>query len=488
MFLYDDNSITIDGPTDLSFSQEDVPKRFEAYGWHTLTVEDGNDLEAIEAAIRAGVAEEGRPTLISLKTVIGFGSPRAGTRNAHSDPMPDEQVRATKEALGWDPDAQFLDPGRACTSTGATERSSAAPPRRPSGARASTRGAPRTRSSPRNGADAWAGEPLAGFADAIPVFDADGPAVSTRVAASKVMQAFGPFVPTMVGGAADLVHSTFTHFEGDEAFTPEHAGRNVAWGVREHGMGAAVNGLALHGGIVKPFCSTFFVFTDYMRPPIRLSALMKLDAVWIFSHDSVAVGEDGPTHQPVEHLAAMRAIPDLTVIRPADANEAAEAWAAILEACPARSASCSRGRTSRSSTGACSRRRPACAAGAYVLADADSPDVVLVATGAEVGTALGARDVLAEKGIQARVVSMPSWELFEAQDADYRDEVLPAGVPKISVEAAATFGWSRWVDASIGIDTFGASGKGDKVLAHFGFSPEPIAERVEQTIAELAVS
>ncbi len=312
--------------------------------------------------------------------------------------------------------------------------------------------------------------------------------MATRKSAAQVMQAFGPYVPTMVGGAADLIHSTFTKFDGEPDFSAERSARNVAWGVREHGMGAAVNGLALHGGIVRPFCSTFFVFTDYMRPPIRLSALMKLSCVWIFSHDSVAVGEDGPTHQPVEHLAAMRAIPGLTVIRPADANEAAEAWGAILGDLSgpiclvlSRQDVATLDRTTLASASGLRR-------GAYVLADVDSPDVVLVATGAEVGTALGARDLLAEKGVRMRVVSMPSWELFEQQESDYREEVLPTRVPKISLEAGSTFGWSRWVDASIGIDTFGASGKGGKVLEHFGISPEAVATRVEQTIAELAVS
>jgi transketolase len=300
------------------------------------------------------------------------------------------------------------------------------------------------------------------------------------------MQAFESYVPTMVGGAADLVHSTFTEFKDEEWYAPGHSGRNVAWGVREHGMGAAVNGLALHGGIVKPFCSTFFVFTDYMRPPIRLSALMKLDCVWIFSHDSVAVGEDGPTHQPIEHLAAMRAIPNLTVIRPADANETAEAWGAILEdlsgpVCLV---------LSRQNVPTIDRAVFAPASGlrrgAYVLAEVDSPDVVLVATGAEVGTALAASDLLSQQGVQARVVSMPSWELFEAQRPEYREDVLPDDVPKISVEAGATFGWSRWVDASIGIDTFGASGKGDKVLEHFGISPAAVAVHVQATIEALA--
>jgi len=253
-------------------------------------------------------------------------------------------------------------------------------------------------------------------------------------------------------------------------------------------MGAAVVGLSLHGGIVKPFCSTFFVFTDYMRPPIRLSALGRLDCVWIFSHDSVAVGEDGPTHQPVEHLAAMRAIPNLTVIRPSDATEAAEAWSLILG--DLKGPICLV--LSRQNVPVIDRNALASASGlrrgAYVLVEAGSPDVVLVATGAEVGTALGARDLLADKGLQVRVVSMPSWELFERESAEYREEVLPRGVPKISVEAGSTFGWAKWVDASIGIDSFGLSGKGDKVLEHFGISPAGVATQVEEKIAELAVS
>src|SRR6478735_8801839 len=264
VFLYDDNGITIDGPTSLAFSTEDVPKRFEAYGWHTLTVEDGNDLDAIEAALRAGMAETERPTLISLKTVIGFGSPRAGTRNAHSDPMPDEMVRETKEALGWDPDAQFLIPDgvyehwrNPCIERGAAWQDEWDD-------RFKTWSAANGELA-ADWKDALAGKPKAGVAAAIKVFSADDKPISTRKAAAQVMQSFAPFVPTMVGGAADLVHSTFTEFEGDETFSPEHAGRNVAWGVREHGMGSAVVGLALHGGILKPFCSTFFVFTDYMR-------------------------------------------------------------------------------------------------------------------------------------------------------------------------------------------------------------------------------
>jgi transketolase len=485
VYLYDDNRITIDGPTDLAFSTENVEERFRAYGWHTLAVEDGNDLEAIEAAIRDGMAEEERPTLIRLRTVIGFGSPRAGTRNAHSDPFPEEQVVATKEALGWDPDAKFLVPAEvyAHWRDRTLERGAAAQ------AEWTERFGTWAEANSELAEDwglAWAGNARPGLAAALPVFDPAAPALSTRKAASSVMQAFGPYVPTMVGGAADLVHSTFTQFDGEILYTPEHAGRNVAWGVREHGMGAAVNGLALHGGIVKPFGSTFFVFTDYMRPPIRLSALSRLDCVWIFSHDSVAVGEDGPTHQPVEQLAAMRAIPNLTLIRPADANECSEAWGLVFDGLEGPVCLV----LSRQNVATIDRSLYAPASGlrrgAYVLADGDAPDVVLVATGAEVGTALGARALLAERGIQARVVSMPSWELFEQESPAYRDEVLPPGVPKISVEAASTFGWARWVDASIGIDRFGASGKGDKVLAHFGISPESVADRVRAMVAELA--
>jgi transketolase len=392
-------------------------------------------------------------------------------------------VRETKVALGWDPDAQFFVPEEVLAHFDQHERGAAA---QKEWEERVERWATKNVEAAAEWHDAWSGRPRAGVAAALPVFDPDPKGVSTRVAGKDIMQAFASYVPTMIGGAADLVHSTFTEFKDEEWYAPGHSGRNISWGVREHGMGAAVNGLALHGGIVKPFCSTFFVFTDYMRPPIRLSALMKLDCVWIFSHDSVAVGEDGPTHQPIEHLAAMRAIPNLTVIRPADANETAEAWGAILEdlsgpVCLV---------LSRQNVPTIDRAVLAPASGlrrgAYVLAEVDSPDVVLVATGAEVGTALAASDILAEQGVQARVVSMPSWELFEAQRPEYREDVLPAGVPKISVEAGATFGWSRWVDASIGIDTFGASGKGDKVLEHFGISPTTVAAHVQATIAALA--
>jgi transketolase len=487
VYLYDDNRITIDGSTELSFS-EDVEARFSAQGWHTLRVEDGEDVAAIEQAIRAGIAEQERPTLIRLTTIIAHHAPtRRGTSKAHGEALGTDEVAATKEALGWDPEQHFLIPDRVyehfrdhCRERGAREQQAW-----------------------QERFDAWAGKngELAeewrdgqagkvgnGLAAALPTFDpAETPKIATRAASGKVFEAISPFVPTMVGGAADLVGSTKTIFPGEPSYSREHAGRNVHWGVREHAMAAAVNGLALHGGIVKPYGSTFFVFTDYMRPSIRLSALMGLDVLWVLTHDSVAVGEDGPTHEPIEHLASLRAMPGLTLLRPADAAETVEAWRVALEEVsgPAMLVLTRQDlpvldRTALASAEGVGR-------GAYVLADADSPDAILAATGSEVWVALAARDLLAERGVQLRIVSMPSWELFAAQSADYRQDVLPAGVPKISLEAASTFGWSRWVDRSIGIDTFGASGPGAAVLAHYGIAPEPVAARVEELIGELAL-
>ena len=487
VFLYDDNGITIDGPTTLAFAGEDVLARFRAYGWHTLEVEDGNDVDAIESALREGMAEERRPTLIRLRTVIGYGSPRAGTRSAHSDPMPEEQVRATKEALGWDPDAQFVVPAEvyahwrdACLERGAAAQAewqarvdawAAANPERAAEWR-----------------DAWAGRPRAGVAGALPVFEA-GQSVSTRKSAAEVMQAFGPYVPTMIGGAADLVHSTFTQFEGEPPYSAAASSRNVAWGVREHGMGAAVNGLALHGGIVKPFCSTFFVFTDYMRPPIRLSALMGLDVVWIFSHDSVAVGEDGPTHQPVEHLAAMRAMPGLRLIRPADANETAVAWQVAIDNDGPTALVLTRQDVPVVVT---PEQAQGLRAGAYVVSDSDGVvdpeedlDIVLIGTGSEVAVCLDAKPVLEAEGLKVRVVSMPSWTLFAALDDDAQEQVLPSDVPTLAVEAASSFGWDRWADDTVSIDRFGASAPGNVALEKFGFTGDHVARRAKELLDDL---
>jgi transketolase len=480
VYLYDDNRITIDGSTEIAFS-EDVTARFAAQGWHTLEVDDGEDVEAIEAALRAGIAEEERPTLIRLRTVIAHHSPgRRGSSKAHGEALGVDEVAATKRALGWDPELHFHIP------EGVREHFDQRGRGGSEQARWEARFAEWAKGNPELAAewrDGQAGKVGNGLAAALPVFDpAETPKLATRAASGKVFEAMSPFVPTMVGGAADLVGSTKTIFPGDDSYTRERAGRNVHWGIREHAMAGAVNGLALHGGIVKPYGSTFFVFTDYMRPSIRLSALMELDVVWVLTHDSVAVGEDGPTHQPIEQLAALRAIPGLTVIRPADANETVEAWRVALEdvSGPALLV------LTRQDLPVLDGTKEGVARGAYVLADAESPDAVLVATGSEVWVALAARDPLGERGIRLRVVSMPSWELFAAQAASYRQEVLPADVPKISLEAASTFGWARWVDHSIGIDSFGASGPGGEVLAHFGISPDAVANRVAAALGEPA--
>jgi transketolase len=483
VYLYDDNRITIDGSTDLAFS-EDVEARFRAVGWHVLTVEDGEDPAAIEEAVRAACAEEERPSLIRVRTIIAHHAPnKRGTSSAHGEALGVDEVRATKEVLGWDPDAHFLVPPtvlshfREHVLARGAEQQEAWRQRFDAWAAQNDARAEEWR-------NAWAGEAGRGLAAELPWFDPEEtPKLATRAAGGKVLQAVGRFAPTMMGGAADLVGSTKTIFAGEPSYTREHAGRNIHFGIREHAMGAAVNGLALHGGIVKPYGSTFFVFTDYMRPSMRLSALMGLDVVWVFTHDSVAVGEDGPTHQPIEHLASLRAMPGVTVLRPADANETVEAWRIAVEEVSGPVVIV----LTRQDLPVLDRSLvEGVGRGAYVIADADAPDAVLVATGSEVSTALAARELLAERGVRLRVVSMPSWELFARQPSSYREEVLPDGVTKISLEAASTFGWSRWVDSSIGIDSFGASGPGGQVLAHFGISPESVASRVEETIAELA--
>jgi transketolase len=481
VYLYDDNGITIDGDTSLSFAREDVEARFRAYGWHTRAVEDANDVAALSAAIEEAVLEENRPSLIRVRSVIAYPAPhKQGTSAAHGAPLGEDEVRATKEVLGWDPEARFVvpEPVRAVFAA-ARQRGEAAH------RRWSERFVRWSRAYPERAAEwarAWSGEPEPGVAAAVPVFDpAERAKLATRAAGAWVMAAVAPYLPTMVGGSADLVESTKTTLPGRGSFSAAAPGGNIHWGIREHAMGAAVNGLALHGGIVKPFGSTFLVFSDYMRPALRLSALMRLPVVWVFTHDSVAVGEDGPTHQPIEHYAALRAIPGLTVIRPADANETAEAWRMAIERV----------------------RGPVCLLltrqdvpvlepahvsdgvihGGYVLRDTRSNlDVVLVASGSEVSVALEAQDRLAGDGVGARVVSMPSWELFDGQDERYRRAVLPRGVSALSVEAGVAQGWSRYVDASVSIERFGASAPGGEVLADLGITPADVAEAARQLI------
>jgi transketolase len=480
IYLYDDNSISLDGPTSLSFDVEDRMKRFEAYGWHVSEVHDANDLVALQSAIEEGQRHTEKPTLISVKSIIGYPSPnKQGTSKAHGAALGEDEVRATKEVMGWDPDEHFVVPD------GVYEEF----------AKAAERGA-ELQAEWRERVDAWkaehpedgtawdlaweggsyGGRPLPGLKEALRGIDWSGKdKIATRSAGQKAMAAMSDFVPTLVGGAADLSESTKTEFPGGDAerYSRRHPGRNVFWGVREHGMGGAVNGLAAHGGIVRPYGSTFLQFADYMRGAIRLSALTGLRNAWIYTHDSVGLGEDGPTHQPVEHLAALRAIPGLTVLRPADANETAEAWRVIIEDLEGPAAMA----LSRQDLPILDIDFDGVGRGAYVVSPASGEEqLVLVGTGAEVHTAIEAQKLLAGQGIGARVVSMPSWELFAEQDDSYREEVLPPTLPSVSVEAAVTMGWERWVDHSVGIDRFGASAPGLEVLDKLGINGENVAQ------------
>ncbi|MEA2256183.1 MAG: transketolase, partial [Solirubrobacteraceae bacterium] len=427
--------------------------------------------------------EEDRPSLIRVKSIIGWPSPnRQGTSKAHGAPLGEDEVRATKEVMGWDPDAHFLVPDGVYEHFDQKER----------GAALQAEWQQRFQAWREGHAElaqqwdaAWAGRPLPGVREALSNIDWGKPKLATRVAGQKAMAAFADYVPTMVGGAADLSESTKTEFPpGHEAaYTRARPSRNVFFGVREHGMGGAVNGMAGHGGIVRPYGSTFLQFADYMRGSVRLSALMGLEDAWVYTHDSVGLGEDGPTHQPVEHLAALRAIPHLIVIRPGDANETAAAWRTILED------------TDGPVVLVLSRQdlpvQPdvdpdGVARGAYVLREADDPEIVVVGTGSELWVAMAAADLLAEDGVRARVVSMPSWELFDAQDDAYRDGVLPPGLPSVAVEAGVSQGWERWVDRVVSIERFGASAPGEEVLEHLGITPENTARVARELLGALA--
>jgi transketolase len=479
VYLYDDNRITIDGPTSLAFDSEDVGARFAAYGWHVSAVEDANDLDSLAEAIEEAVAETDRPSLISVRSVIGWPAPtKQNTSAAHGQALGEEEVRATKEALGWDPEAEFHVPSEVYERFAVSARE---------GAERQARweaGLARWRRREPGLAKEWdqarAGRPARPIADVLPNFEAGGDPVATRAVGGQVMAAVSDLVPTMVGGAADLVESTKTEFPDELSFTRKRAGRNVHWGVREHAMGAAVNGMALHGGIVKPYGATFLIFSDYMRPAIRLSCLMDLPVVWVFTHDSIAVGEDGPTHQPIEQLAALRAIPGLTVIRPADAAETVEAWRVIIEeidgpACLV---------LTRQAVPRLDRSAGAPASelgrGAYTVARpaGERPDAIIVASGSEVALAVAARATLSEEGIDVGVVSMPSWELFENQSAAYREQTLPRDIPTVSVEAGLTLGWSRWAQSSVGIERFGASAPGPEAMRRLGFTVDSVSDAV----------
>src|SRR5947208_4053230 len=496
IYLYDNNHISLAASTDLTFT-EDCAKRFEAYGWHTQAVEDGNDLEALDRALRAARTETARPSLILVRTHIGFGSPgKQDTFEAHGAPLGEEEVKLTKQKLGWPAEPPFFIPDEAL----AHFRESVTKGQRAE-AEWKERFSAYVRKFPAVAGEqgqALRGELPAGWEESIPDFPADAKGLATRIASGKVLNAIAPKLPTLIGGSADLNPSTHTvlqkmaDFESPERTFADsqgsagggfsYAGRNLHFGVREHGMGAACNGMAAHGGII-PFGSTFLIFSDYMRPSIRLAALMELGVIYVFTHDSIALGEDGPTHQPVEQLAALRAIPRLIVIRPGDANETAVAWRVAIEsrACPVALV------LTRQNVPTLDRSQLAPAEGlrqgAYVLADAPAgrPDVVLIGTGSEVSLAVAAREKLSERKIQARVVSMPSWELFDLQPKEYRDSVLPPSIKRrVAVEAALPQGWHRYVGDGgdvIGIERFGASAPGNVVMEKLDFTVNHVVER-----------
>jgi transketolase len=487
IFLYDDNDISLDGPTRLAFT-EDVLKRFDAYGWHTQRVSDGNDMAAIEAAIEAAQAEKERPSLISVRTVIGYGSPKAGTSKVHGSPLGADGVRATKEALGWDPDAHFLVPGQVAEQMRALgERGAALQAEWSAKLEAYAAAFPQEAAQLRA---ALAGELPAGWDADLPRYAPAGGEQATRDAAGKALEALAKRIPTLIGGSADLSESTKTPAVADGSFQPGNYAGNVLWfGVREHGMGAALNGMAAHGGL-RAYGGTFLTFSDYMRGSIRLAALSHHPVTYVFTHDSIGLGEDGPTHQPVEHVAALRAIPNLTVIRPADANEAVVAWQVALEREEGPTALI----LSRQKLPVFDREKFAPAdgvrRGAYVLSEAvgGPPDALLIATGSEVALAVEAQAELAAQGVRAQVVSFPSWELFAAQPQSYRDTVLPPSVPvRVAIEAGVSLGWDRWVGAQgaiIAVDRFGASAPYKEIYQQYGLTVSAIVAQVQRLRAQ----
>ncbi|RMF70866.1 MAG: transketolase [Acidobacteria bacterium] len=484
VYLYDSNGISLDGPTAVTFT-EDVAARYRAYGWHVLDVADGDhDLDGIDAALTAARAETDRPSLVIVHTTIGYGAPhKAGSHAAHGSPLGADEAAATKRALGLDPGRSFDVPAPARTRFAAgTERGREA--RRAWRARVEQLDAEQARRLEQT-----LSAPLPdGWADALPSWDA-GEKIATRAAAGKALAALAERIPSLLGGDADLGSSTKTRLPGEADFDGRTgAGRNIRFGVREHAMGAIANGLAYHGG-VRPFTATFLAFSDYMRPPIRLAALDGLRVVFVFTHDSIGVGEDGPTHQPVEQVAALRAIPDLSVVRPADAHEAREAWCWAVERARGPVALVLTRQSVPVLEQTASSARDGLRRGGYVLADVGSgrPRVVLVATGSEVHLALEAADALANDGIATRVVSMPCRETFEAQPPDYREQVLPRDrEATVVVEAGVSLGWGRYLvprGAFVGVERFGASAPGGEVLARYGLTADAIAEAARGCLA-----
>ncbi len=481
IYLYDSNRISIEGSTDLAFT-EDVSQRFEAYNWHVVEI-DGHDHDEIEKAINEAQNVTDKPSLVVCKTHIGYGSPnKQDSESSHGSPLGEEEIRLTKEAYGWDFEEPFHIPEEALNKFREEIEKGEKVEDDWKNLVAKYE---QSYSEEANKFRSWISREISVEVEkALPVFDEDEKGMASRTASGKVINALKDTVPNLFGGSADLGGSTKTDIEGYGSYIMDSPiGRTVHFGVREHGMGAAVNGMALHGGMV-PYGATFFVFTDYMRPAIRLAALMKVPSIFVLTHDSIGLGEDGPTHQPVEHLASLRAMPNITILRPGDANETSYAWKAALEN--------TTGPTllvlTRQNLPTLARNDKNGASlvqkGAYIYEDSntETPDAILIATGSELQYAVEARAKLADSGVEARVVSMPSWELFEKQDVVYKESVLPGSVKnRVSIEAGSTFGWERYVGSegtTIGVDSFGESGPYEDLYEHFGINTAAVVEAV----------
>jgi len=476
-WIYDSNHISIEGSTDLAFDEE-VGKRFEAYGWHVIHVDDANDTMAVAQALQSFKATGDRPTLIIVRSVIGWGSPRAGSEKAHGEALGEENVRATKRVYGWPEDAQFLVPDGVREAFGAALAGRGTEARRAWEALLE-RYAQEFSQEAGEIEGLRRGKVTSDWEAAIPDFPADAKGLATRDSGGKVLNAVAPLIPALLGGAADLSPSTKTDIKGAASFEAgDYGGKNLHFGVREHAMGSIANGMAL--SYLRPYTGTFLVFADYMRAPIRLAAIMELPVIFVFTHDSIGVGEDGPTHQPIEHLATLRAIPGLDTIRPGDANEAAEAWKVALSHTHEPTALI----FSRQAMPTLDREQYApatgLARGGYVLGGDENPELILIGTGSELQLAVAAHERLSGEGIRSRVVSLPSWYLFEKQDQAYRDSVLPPGVAaRVAIEQAGGFGWDRYVGtagATVTMSTFGASAPIAKLQQKFGFTIDHVCD------------
>lgn len=485
IYLYDDNNISIEGSTDLAFT-EDVAKRFDAYGWHTIKI-DGHDREEVAKAITEAQTVANQPSLILCSTHIGYGSPnKQDSEASHGAALGEEEVRLTKENLNWDPDRKFYIPDEVLNHFRQAKQE---------GAKAHENWKDIYQTYTKKYTDEakafdaatnrWLPE---NFEELLPVFDADEKGLATRASSGKVLGTLADHIPHLIGGSADLEGSNKTWLDGEGTFSPaDYSGRNFHFGVREHAMGAVLNGMSLHDGII-PYGGTFLVFSDYCRPAIRIAALSHIPAIYVFTHDSIGLGEDGPTHQPIEHLASLRAMPNSLVLRPADANEVAWAWKTALEYTD--------GPTllvlTRQNVPTFERRDSNAASntekGGYILADSDKeqPDVILMGTGSEVQLTMDAKEKLAEEGIDARVVSMPAWELFRKQSDAYKQKVLPKEVTaRVSIEAAATQGWAEWVGnegTAIGIDHFGASAPYEEIYERFGLTSDRVVKEAKKLL------